>query len=108
MVFSSPLILDQKVALQDRLYNEVVFFVPLLKQSLLHDCQLGLIYANEAAFCFSNGHLLAYLKVSVKEDLLAKSPANIDSANQVLSLLRHLCELVHFLVAVIRILRLAI
>lgn len=66
MVFSPPLILDQEVAFKNGLNHKVVFLIPLLKQSLLHDRQLGLVDAYEAAFGFSYGHLLADLEIAVK------------------------------------------
>ena len=61
-----PLVLNQEVSLQYGFNDEVVFLVALLEQVLLHDCQLGLVDANEAAFGLCNGHFLAYLKVSIK------------------------------------------
>ena len=97
MVLASPLILDQKVAFEDRLYHEVVFLVSLLEQIFLHDRQLGLIDANEAAFGFSDGHLLANLQVAVEQDFLSQRPTDVDAAYQVLCLLRHLRELVRIL-----------
>ena len=78
VVLAPPLIFHQEVALENRLDHEVVFLVPLLQQSLLHYRQLGFIDADEAAFCFSDGHFLADLEVAVEQDLLTERPSNID------------------------------
>ena len=83
-----PLVLHQEVALEDGLDDEVVFLVVGLQQILLHDGQLRLIDANEAALGLGDGHLLADLQVAIEEDLLAEGPADIDAPNQVLRLLR--------------------
>lgn len=68
----------------------------------MHDGQLGLVNANEAAFRFCNGHLLPDLEIAVEEDFFAECPTDVDAADQMLSLLRHLCELVHIPFACIR------
>lgn len=90
VVFTPPLVLHQEVAFQNRLDDEVVFFVPLLQQLLLHDRQLSLIDSYEAAFSLSNSHFLAYLEVPVKKNFFAEGPADVDSANQMLRCLRQL------------------
>ena len=61
VVLAPPLILNQEVAFEDGLDDEVVFFIALLKQILLHDRQLGFVNADEAALRLCHGHLLPYL-----------------------------------------------
>ena len=110
VVLASPLIFHQKVTFEDGLNHEVVFLVSQLEQIFLHDRQLGLIDANEAAFGFSDGHLLANLQVAVEQDFLSQRPTDVDAAYQVLCLLRHLRELVHILIGAVsrRVVRLTI
>ena len=92
-MLTAPLVLDQEVAFEDRLYHEVVLLISWLKQVFLHDCQLSLVYAYKATFALSHGHLLANLKVAIEKDFFAESPADVNAPNQMLRLLRHLCQL---------------
>ena len=94
VVLPSPLVLHQEVALENRLNHEVVFFVPLLEQILLHNCQLSLIDSDEAALSFGNSHLLTYLEISVKKDFFAEGPAYVDTPYQMLRSLRQLRHVV--------------
>ena len=91
MCILAPLVLDQKVTLQYRLDDEVVFLIATLKQVLLHDGKLCLIDADQARLCLCDCHFLPDLQVPVKEDLLAQSPTYVDSPNQMLGLLRERC-----------------
>ena len=57
----TPLVLNQEVAFEDTFNHEVVFFVSSLKEVLLHDRQLGLIYSNQARLSLCYCHFLSYL-----------------------------------------------
>lgn len=83
-----PVGLDQVVALEDGLDDEVVLLVALVEEALLDDGELALEDAEEAGVHGGHADLLADLQVLVEEHLLPHRPPDVHAPQRHLRLLR--------------------